>query len=71
MLQALPADTVATGDVFLQAGQALTLRVPSLVVGQETNTLINPSHPALTKVRLVGDAPFQFDPQLLGGTRAP
>lgn len=71
VLQALPADTVATGDAFLRAGQALTLRVPSLVVPQEINTLINPQHPAFSHVRLVGNEPFRFDPRLLGATRAP
>ena len=71
VLQVLPADTVATGDAFLQAGEALTLRVPSLVVGQEINTLINPRHPAFAQVRLVSNEPFQFDPRLFGGARAP
>ena len=71
VLHALPANTVETGDAFLRAGQALTLRVPSLVVGQEINTLINPRHPAFARVRLVGNEPFRFDPRLFGATPAP
>lgn len=70
-LPAMPEDTVATGDAFLQNALALTLRVPSLVVPQETNTLVNPRHPTFTKVKLVRNDPFQFDPRLLGGGRAP
>jgi len=65
LVQALPDDTVAMGDAFLAAGEALALRVPSLVVPQETNTLLNPRHPAFAEVRLVGDEPFRFDPRLL------
>lgn len=71
LLEALPDNTVATGDAFLEFGQALTLRVPSLVVPQEINTLINPRHAAFAEVRLIKNEAFQFDPRLLGDTRKP
>ena len=45
--------------------QALVLLVPSVVVPQERNALINVRHPGLAAVRLVGDDPFLFDPRLL------
>ncbi len=63
-LDAVPQDSVATGDAFLLAGQALCLRVPSQVVPQEINTLLNPRHPAFVGVRVVRDEPFRFDPRL-------
>lgn len=63
-LDAVPQDSVATGDAFLTAGQALCLRVPSQVVPQEINTLLNPRHPAFAEVRVVRDEPFRFDPRL-------
>jgi RES domain-containing protein len=69
VLDVLPEDTAAAGDAFLQAGQALVLRVPSLVVSQEVNSLVNPQHPAFAEVRLVGNDPFLFDPRLLGRPR--
>jgi RES domain-containing protein len=71
VLPALPQDTVTTGDAFLHGAQTLTLRVPSLVVPQEINTLINPRHLAFRQIQLVANEPFRFDPRLLGGTRGP
>ncbi|PXA88584.1 RES domain-containing protein [Caulobacter sp. D4A] len=63
-LDAVPQDSVAAGDAFLLAGQALCLRVPSQVVPQEINTLLNPRHAAFAEVRVVRDEPFRFDPRL-------
>ncbi|MEH0198308.1 RES family NAD+ phosphorylase [Caulobacter sp. CCNWLY153] len=63
-LEAVPRDSVAIGDAFLIAGEALCLRVPSQVVPQEINTLINPRHPAFAGVRVEREEPFRFDPRL-------
>ena len=52
------------GDAFLRAGLALALRVPSAIVPQETNTLLNPLHPAAVGLAIVRDDPFVFDPRL-------
>ncbi len=54
------------GDDFLVRGAALALLVPSVVVPQEQNTLINARHPAIGSIRLLGDEPFQFDVRLFG-----
>lgn len=59
-----PGDSVTVGDAFLAAGEALCLRVPSQVVPQEINTLINPRHPAFVGVRVEREEPFRFDPRL-------
>ena len=45
--------------------QALGLRVPSVVVPQEANLLLNVRHADMTRVRVVGTDPFRFDPRLL------
>ena len=37
--------TMEIGDGWLQAGTQLALRVPSIIVPEETNILINPRHP--------------------------
>ncbi|CAN7620176.1 RES family NAD+ phosphorylase [Phenylobacterium sp. LjRoot164] len=59
-----PDDPLAAGDGFLQRGEALVLRVPSAVVPQESNCLINPRHPAAALLRLDADHSFTFDPRL-------
>jgi RES domain-containing protein len=62
---ATDADCQALGDDFLNRGQALVLLVPSVVVRQERNALINVRHPAMVSVRTVSDEPFGFDRRLL------
>jgi RES domain-containing protein len=59
-----PADCLAAGDAFLADGRALVLQVPSVVVPQERNALINPRHPDMARVRLTGNEAFVLDPRL-------
>lgn len=69
-LESTPGETsrcTALGDEFLSRGEALALSVPSVIVPQERNTLINPRHPAAIGLRLLDNAPFRFDPRLLVG----
>jgi hypothetical protein len=63
------ADCRAVGDRFLDRGEALGLRVPSAIVSQEHNILLNPRHVGMERVRLQADDPFRFDPRLLDRTR--
>ena len=58
------AESMALGDAFL-LNDALALRVPSVVVPQERNLLINVRHADMGKVAVIADDPFQFDPRLL------
>ena len=70
-LERTPGETGAcrkVGDDFLAAGQALVLSVPSIVVPQERNALINPRHPAAVDLRIASNEPFRFDPRLLKGS---
>jgi len=53
------------GDSFLERGAALVLLVPSVVVPREHNAIINVRHPAMTRVAIVADTAFRFDPRLL------
>lgn len=41
------------------------LRVPSAVVPEESNVLIDPNHPRAGEVAVVSVRPFAFDPRLL------
>jgi RES domain-containing protein len=58
------ADTRAAGDAWAQAGKSLAISVPSRVVPQEANILLNPAHPGMARVRVVSQDPFAVDPRL-------
>lgn len=64
----------ARGDDFLDAGRACVLRVPSVVVPEESNLLVNALHPQAREIRLIREREFRFDQRLAahghGGTRA-
>lgn len=55
----------AIGDRWVEEGAALVLRVPSAIVPEEFNVLINPAHPRAVDVGVVSTRPFVFDPRLL------
>lgn len=53
------------GNSFLQRNEHLLLKVPSVIVPEEYNYLMNPLHPKSNKVKIVKSAPFNFDERLL------
>lgn len=52
------------GGDWLRAGQQVGLVLPSVVVPQARNLLLNPLHPAMAHVALVHQEPFQLDQRL-------
>lgn len=56
--------TQAIGDDFLDEAQFLAMKVPSAVVIQENNFLLNPAHKDFSKVKIVEVIPFRFDDRL-------
>jgi RES domain-containing protein len=63
-----PVDDAAclmAGDAFLDAGDALTMLVRSVVVPQEWNALINVRHRDMARVIVRYDEAFRIDPRLL------
>jgi RES domain-containing protein len=61
-----PAALRAIGDVWVRSNSALALRVPSAVVPDEANFLINPGHSGISELRIVGKPqPAMLDPRLL------
>jgi RES domain-containing protein len=52
------------GNDFLRRAEHLMLKVPSAVVTEEFNFLINPQHPKASQIRMSGTRPFVFDPRL-------
>ncbi|MDA3919868.1 MAG: RES domain-containing protein [Salinisphaera sp.] len=59
-----PDDPLAVVTAWLDAGTALALEVPSVVVPYATNVLINPRHPLADKISIVDEVAFVFDPRL-------
>jgi RES domain-containing protein len=53
------------GDAWLERGEKCVLSVPSAIIPEETNYLINPAHAESARVRVVRSRPFVFDPRLL------
>ncbi len=53
------ADTRRLGDAWVKACNTAVLIVPSKVVTQENNILINPAHPDSTKIKLKGFDSFK------------
>jgi len=53
------------GDLWVEDGTFLWLAVPSAIVPQEYNVLINPSHERMADARVVSTRPFAFDERLM------
>lgn len=59
-----PAACQKLGDDWLERAESLVLAVPSAIVPEERNYLINPAHPGFAGVREVGAREFRFDKRL-------
>jgi RES domain-containing protein len=57
--------TTTFGNQWLAERRSLALRVPSVVVPDERNLLINPNHPDFAIVNVGPARPFDIDPRLL------
>lgn len=72
-LKSLPSDwrvdppsgsTRKLGDVWLRETRSAVLAVPSALVPEETNFLLNPAHPGFAQIKLAAREPFSLDPRL-------
>ena len=59
------AYTQYIGTQFINNGQSLMIAVPSAVINEECNYLINPAHKDFTKIRIQSTREFNFDTRLL------
>ncbi|MGL5112216.1 MAG: RES family NAD+ phosphorylase [Flavobacterium sp.] len=57
-------ETQYVGDDFVLQSEALILRVPSSIIPQEYNYLINPYHPEIKKIEIIGTEKLVFDHRL-------
>lgn len=56
--------TQAIGDKWVKENQAAILQVPSSIINEEVNYLINPAHPDFKLVKLLKVQPFAFDERI-------
>jgi RES domain-containing protein len=54
----------ALGREWLERGDALAMRVPSAVLPEESNVILNPRHPDFEHVALTVVRPFSFDQRM-------
>ena len=59
----------AVGDDWISRRGDLALEVPSILVPDETNLILNPAHPAMSDVSIVSVRAFHFDPRLAAARR--
>jgi len=57
-------ETQYIGDDFVREKNAAILKVPSSIVQQEFNYLINPNHPDSKKILVISFTPFKFDSRI-------
>lgn len=61
-----PAMLRRLGDAWLAAGATPVLRVPSSVITEESNFLLNPAHPDAVRITVMGTRRFAYDARLMG-----
>ena len=63
-----PADGLrALGDAWVRESRSAILGVPSVIIPEELNFLLNPAHPDFKNIRLGKPQPFALDPRLVAG----
>lgn len=56
--------TQGIGERFVRDAQSAVLFVPSVVIEEEWNIVVNPRHADFAKLRIVSTKPFRFDPRM-------
>ncbi len=59
-----PAALQRIGASWIERGKTAILRVPSAVIPDEDNYLLNPAHPAIERITVAGRRAFILDPRL-------
>ena len=57
--------TRAAGQEWIESGRSCVLRVPSIVVPEEQNLVVNTLHAEAQRITLTAERPFTFDGRLL------
>jgi RES domain-containing protein len=61
----VPSAVQRVGDHWLEKMKSAALAVPSAIITQETNYILNPSHHDFQKIRIRKPDRFILDPRLL------
>lgn len=59
-----PKSLADIGNAWIEGRETAVLAVPSAVIPQELNYLLNPAHADFAKIRIHGGEPFAFDPRM-------
>jgi RES domain-containing protein len=60
-----PVTTRALAEDFFDAGRHVLLRVPSVLVPEARNVILNPAHSDAARLRVVSDVRVDYDERLL------
>jgi RES domain-containing protein len=64
-------NTIQLGTQWLQKKESLILKVPSAVLHQESNILINPHHPDHHKIKIIETSMLQLDGRIAKTIQSP
>ena len=64
VIDSMPDEPAAVGDMWLAAGRKAVLSVPSALVPPARNLLLNPTHPRAAEATMISAEKFHFDPRL-------
>ncbi len=59
-----PEETAAFGSALLSKNEFLVIRLPSVIVTDEFNYLLNPRHPRFHEVKIAGVQRWDFDARI-------
>jgi len=59
------------GTRWARENRSLVLYVPSVIVPEDVNGVVNPNHPEFARVKLKVDRAFHYDPRIFQARRAP
>lgn len=60
-----PSELAAVGDTWIREHRSPALAVPSAVIPEELNYLLNPAHPRFPQIRIGVPQAFEFDRRLI------
>lgn len=58
------SETRKLGDDWFRSGDSAVMKVPSVIIPEESNYLLNPAHPDFANIKLIQTTNFLFDPRL-------
>lgn len=56
--------TQSIGDAWIRGAKTPVLKVPSAIIPEDSNYLLNPTHKDFSKIKILKTIPFQFDSRL-------